>query len=176
MAYPQYSSIQYKPLLLRHEDLSILFTFHLGLKRRFMEPGIKHSLLLNGIESLHTMLLQRLHQDGLRHLQSFVETLEFRSSAILPGQRLRGHRRQCTIQVINALDQICGEARDRKLACGLNFPFCALLKVSEFCYGAEISVLIEVANGKPVSQSINQKGFVEEAFSGRTEGGELSNR
>lgn len=113
-----------------------------------MQPRIKHRFLCAGIKSLQTMLLQRLHQDGLRHLQPFIEALEFRSSAILPRQRLRRHRRQRTVEVIDALDQIGGEARNGKVARGLDFSSGALLQVAEVGDGAEVSVLIRVIDGE----------------------------
>lgn len=128
--YPHNPPIQYKTLLLRHENLTILLTLHLRLERRLVQIRIKHVPSLSGIKSLQPMLLQRLHQYGVRHLQSLVQ-IDQVLVAVRLANLLSRDSTKCAIQVVNAFDEITGEPGDGESFCGVDFAFGAVLEVAE---------------------------------------------
>lgn len=56
-------------------------------------------------------------------------------------QSLCGHDGERAVEVVNAVDEVFGEALKGEVFGGLDFALCALLKVAEVGYGAEVLVL-----------------------------------
>lgn len=91
------------------------------------------------------MLLQRLHHDPLRHLQPIVKVLqildlvaEFR---VRDGEFLGRDGEQGAVEVVDAVDEVFGEAGDGEVAGGADVAFGPLLEVAEVGDGAEVFVL-----------------------------------
>ena len=59
------------------------------------------------------MLLQSVHQDGLRHLQSAVQIDKI---LVLIGELLFGYRLERTIEVVDGVEKIFGESLEGELA------------------------------------------------------------
>lgn len=140
--HPQSPSIEREALALRHENSAILLALHLRHERRLMHLrieldrialGIRH----RGIEALKTMLLQRVHQDGLGHLQTRVQLVEI----FLGRELLSGNGGESAVEVVDGLGEIGSEALDSEGAGTVDVALCALLEVAEVGDGAEVAIL-----------------------------------
>lgn len=86
------------------------------------------------------MLLECLHQYRLRHFQSIIQVRQIFVAFSLP-QLFWRYSAKGSVKVIDAFDQVLGEAGNGEVAGGLNVALCAFLKVAEVCNGAQIFVL-----------------------------------
>jgi hypothetical protein len=137
---PQHPPVEQESLLLRVEANSILL-----VRLRRLEHGLVHirvELLtrITGVEALEAVFLQRANQDAIRHLDAIMQRDQIGVS-ILRLELVRGHGAQRAVEVVDALDEVAGEALDGKVLCGLCFALCALLQVAEVGDGAEVLVL-----------------------------------
>lgn len=79
------------------------------------------------------MLLERLHQYCLRHFQPIIQIGQIIVAPNLPYLFWR-HSAKGSVKVIDAFDQVLGEAGYGEVAGGLNIALCTLLKVAEVRY------------------------------------------
>lgn len=105
-----------------------------------MQIGIKLFPSLARIESLKPMLLERLHQYCLRHFQPIVQ-IHQPLVALSLAQLLWGYGAEGSVEVIDAFDQVLGEAGDGEVAGRLNVALCAFLEVTEVCYRTKVFIL-----------------------------------
>lgn len=98
--------------------------------------------LLAGVEALQTVLLERAHESLLGHLETVDKVEEFLVLFVALGtELLLGHRQQRAVKIVNALQQVLGEALDGKVASTVHVALGALLQVAELGDGAEVFVL-----------------------------------
>lgn len=90
------------------------------------------------IKSLEPVLLERLHQYSLSHPQPVVQRQQLR---IVLCQFLRRHGAERAVEVVDAVDEVLGEALERKVFGCLYFAFRLVLEVAVVGYLALISVL-----------------------------------
>lgn len=138
--YPDNPPIQQEAFLLRRKNLTIFLPLHLRLKRRFMQIRIEHVPSLSGIEPLQPMLFQRLHQYGVRHFEPLVQIHQL-LVAVWLADLLSRDGTKSAIKVVNTFDEITREAGDGESSCRVDVAFCAILKIAEVCYRAEIPIL-----------------------------------
>lgn len=134
-------AVELEALLLHKENGVILLVILLEHGHGLVLIGVE--LLAHGIESLQTVLLEGAHENALRHPETLVQlgqVLEL-LRLVLSIKLLLGNHGQCAVEVVNAVDQIFGEARDRKLAGVLDLALSAVLEVTEVGNGAETFVL-----------------------------------
>ena len=100
--------------------------------------------LLARVESLQTVLLKGVHENVLGHLEASNELKELLVLFSLGGIELfRGYSQQRTVEVVNALQEILGEALDGKVTGIVHVALGTLLEVAELGNRAEIFVLID---------------------------------
>jgi hypothetical protein len=91
------------------------------------------------------MLLQRLHHYPLRHLQPIVQILQILNLVadfrFRDGEFLGGDGEEGAVEVVDAVDEVFGEAGDGEVAGGADVAFGAVLEVAEVGDGAEVFVL-----------------------------------
>lgn len=94
------------------------------------------------------MLLQRLHQDRLGHLQALVQALELLAAAVAivaavcsSRERVGGYGQEGAVEVVDAFDKVAGKSRDGEVPRGLHVALGAVLQVAEVGDGAEVAVL-----------------------------------
>ena len=92
------------------------------------------------------MLLQRLHHYPLRHLQPIVQIPQILNLVTHflwgDGEFLRGDGGKSAVEVVDAIDEVFGEAGDGEVAGGGDVAFRAVLEVAEVGDGAEVFVLV----------------------------------
>lgn len=76
------------------------------------------------------MLLQCVDQDLIRHLQTRVQVDQI---GVRIGKFLFGHVLQGTIEVVDAVEEVFGEALESKVFSGLDFALRLFLEVAVFC-------------------------------------------
>lgn len=82
-----------------------------------------------GIKLLHAMLLQRIHQNGIRHFQPTVQVHEI---LVFRGEFFFGNRFQGAVQVVEGFEEIFGEFLEGKVPGGGDFAFGLFLEVAVF--------------------------------------------
>lgn len=91
------------------------------------------------------MLLQRLHHYPLRHLQPIVQILQILDLVadfrFRDGEFLGGDGEEGAVEIVDAVDEVFGEAGDGEVAGGADVAFGAVLEVAEVGDGAEVFVL-----------------------------------
>ena len=151
MTYSQGSSVKGESFGLGVHDIAVLHVLGLGHEGSFMQVGVELlGLALGGllrrIESLHTVLLERVHEDVLGHLQT---SDEFHQFLVFPGCRttelIRWHREEGAVKVVNAFEQVNGEFLNGKVTSAFHVALSALLEVQEVRNGTNIFVLINWA-------------------------------
>lgn len=145
--HPNNPPIQLEPFLDRTKRRPILLPLHRRHKRGLMHGGVEPLARLAGIEAVEPMPLQRGHQDLLRHLEAVDEVGQIRVLVPRRGQLGRRHGREGPVQVVDAVEQVFGEARDGEVARRGHVALGALLQVAEVGDLAEVFVLL----GKGVS-------------------------
>lgn len=130
------------------KDRTILHALRRGLEGGLVQVRVEALAVDGRVEALEAVLLERLHQDRLRHLEAVVQVDEIaivvvvirgtgRLVLILARHELLGRNGgQGPVQVVDRVDQILGEALDRKLSCRFHLPPRSLLQVPEVGDGA----------------------------------------
>lgn len=99
--------------------------------------------LADGIEALQAVFLERVHKDGLRHLEALVQVgqiLQLLGLFLDLEFILRDHG-QRAVQVVHAVYKVLGEALNREFAGVLDVALGAILQVTEVGNGTEAFVL-----------------------------------
>lgn len=107
------------------------------------------SLVLVGVElfagrvdALKAVLGKSLDEDGLGHLEAFVEVEQVLVALVLLDAELLGRDGgQGSVEVIDAVDEVLGELLNGKVAGGLDVALGAVLEVAEVGDGAKALVL-----------------------------------
>jgi len=138
---PEDTAVEAEALLLGVEDGVVLLVGHGGHEGGFVLVGVE--LLAVGVVALKPVILQRLHQNVLGHLETIIKIDQILEVLILllGLELLLGHHGQCAVKVVYAVDQILGELLDRKVASSLHVTRCAILEVAEVGDRAEVLVL-----------------------------------
>lgn len=135
-------AIELEALLLHVKDGIVLLALLVWIHEQgLVLVGVE--LFPDRIKSLQAVLLESVHEDVLGHLQTLVQVgqvlqlfgLFFNLELVL------GNHGQRAVQVVDAINQVLGEALDRKLACVLDFALGAVLKVTEVGNGTEAFIL-----------------------------------
>jgi hypothetical protein len=121
------SAVKLETLGLAEEDGAILLVGLGCLESGLVHVGVELVTLGAGIESLEAVLLECVHEDGLGHLKSRVEVQEILVAAV---KLLLGHHRKGTIEVVNAVQQVSGEALEGKVLGCANLTLGLLLQVA----------------------------------------------
>ena len=117
-----------KALGLSEEDGAVLLA---GLRRhegRLMLVGVELLALDGGIESLHAVPLEGLHEDGLGHCEAVVEVVEILVAGL---ELVGGDVGERAVEIVDAVHEVFGEALDGKVLCGLHFALGLVLEVTE---------------------------------------------
>lgn len=153
----QDTAVEAEALLLGVEDGVVLLVGHGRHERGLVLVGVE--LVAVGVEALEAVLLERLDEDVLRHLEA-VDQVHKVLVALLAlglalglGQRLLGDHGQRAVEVVDAVDEVLGEAGNGKVAGGLDLALCALLQVAEVGDRAKEFVLHTLAGN-------NERGAV----------------
>lgn len=97
------------------------------------------------IKPLQTMFLHRLHHDPLRHLQPIIQILQILNLVtefcFRDGEFLGGDGEESAVEVVDAVDEVFGEAGDGEVAGGGDVAFSPVLEVTEVGDGSEVFVL-----------------------------------
>lgn len=148
---PQHASVKAEALLLRVEHGIVLLVGHGRHKRRLVLVGVE--LVAGRVEAFEAVLLERLHQHGLGHLEAVDEVDKVLvgglSSTRCIGasfggrlfERLLRHHGQRAVQVVDAVDKVLGELGNGKVAGRLDLALGALLQVAEVGDRPEVFVL-----------------------------------
>lgn len=94
-----------------------------------MHVGIELVALSAGVESLEAVLLECVHEDGLGHLETRVKVQKVLVAAV---KLLLGHDRKGTVKVVNAVEQVSGEALEGKVLGCADLALGLLLQVAVF--------------------------------------------
>lgn len=94
-----------------------------------MDVGVELLVLGAGIDALKAVLLERVDQDSVGHLEAIVQGKQV---LVLLNQLFLRNSRQSAVKIVDRLDQIAGEALDSKVLGSLDFALGALLQVVEF--------------------------------------------
>lgn len=103
-----------------------------------MAVGVEHVTVLRGIEALQAVLRQHLHEDVLGHLEAAVQVHEVLVVAV---ELLGRHGAQGAVEVVDAVEQLFGEALQGEVLGCLDFALGLLLEVAVIRNGALQSVL-----------------------------------
>jgi hypothetical protein len=90
--------------------------------------GVELLALDGGVESLHAVLLERLHENGLGHHQTIVEVVKILVAGL---QLLSGHVGEGAVEVVNAVHKVFGEALDGEVLGSLHLALGLVLQVAE---------------------------------------------
>lgn len=96
-------------------------------------------LLALGLDALEAVLLERLHEDCLRHLNALVQVHEI--LVLARGELLGGHRGQGAVEVVHAVNEVLCEFLDGEVSGALDLALRAVLEVAEVGDGAKAFVL-----------------------------------
>lgn len=128
--------------------ITILQIRRLGHERRLVEIGIEFLRLailrlLAGVEALQTVLREGAHEDVLGHLEAGHEIQQVLVGLGLGGVELvGGNGEQGAVEVVDALQEVDGEALDGEVAGAIHVALRALLEVAEVGDRAEVFVLV----------------------------------
>ena len=153
MTYSQGSSVKGESLSLGVHDIAVLHVLGLGHEGSFMQVGVELlglalGGLLRGIESLDTMLFERVHENILGHLQTSDQFHQFLVSLRRGTTELiRWHGEEGAIKVVNAFEKVHGEFLNSKVTSDFHVTLSALLEVKEVRNGTNIFVLIKREKG-----------------------------
>jgi hypothetical protein len=132
------AAVELEALLLGEEDDTVLLVGLGRLEDGLVDVGVELLGRLGGVEALEAVLLERVDEDRVGHLDALVEGAEVR---VLALELLGRDGAEGAVEVVDALDQVAGEALDGKVLCGLCLAGGALLQVAEVGDGAEVLVL-----------------------------------
>lgn len=120
------------------EASTILLVGHGCLEDGLVNVGVELLALGRGVEALETVLLEGGDQDVVGHLEAIVKCDEV---LVLSDELSRLDGGERAVEVVNGLDEVAGEALERKVFGGLNLTLCALLEVAIVCDRSEVLVL-----------------------------------
>jgi hypothetical protein len=151
---PQDTAVEAEALLLRVENSVVLLVGHGGHKGGLVFVGVE--LVAVRVEALEAVLLERLHQHILRHLDAVEQVEKVRVGslgAVLAlagglGPRGLGDHGQGAVQVVDAVDEVLGKAGNGKVAYRLDLALCAFLQVAEVGDGTEEFILRQLVGGQ----------------------------
>lgn len=148
--YTNDTTVQTEALALGVHHVAVIHVRRRSHESGFVEVGIELlSLaihLLAGVEALQTVLLECAQESLLGHLETVDEVEQILVGiAALGSELLRGHGQQCAVEVVNALQQVLGEALNGKVAGTVHVALSALLQVTELGDGAKVFVLSVVS-------------------------------
>ena len=99
--------------------------------------------LLRRVESLHTVLLEGVHENILGHLQTSDQFHQFLVALGRGTTELIGwHREEGAVKVVNAFEKVNGEFLNSKVTGDFHVTLSALLEVKEVRDGTNIFVLL----------------------------------
>lgn len=130
------------------EANAILLVWLGCLKDGLVNVGVEFLRRFRGVEALQSVLLERVDEDGIRHLDAVVESNEV---GIVRLELLLGDGTKGAIEVVDRLDEIASEALNGKVFCALDFALSTLLEVAEVGDRAEVFVLLGRVSGLPLS-------------------------
>lgn len=144
---PKNPSVQSETLSLGVHHIAILHALRLGHESSLVQVGVKLLRLalhlLAGVEPLQTVLLEGVHEDVLGHVETGNEVKQVLVGLGLDGIKLvRGHGQQRAVEVVNALEEVLGEALDGEVAGAVHVTLGAFLQIAELGDGAEVFVLL----------------------------------
>lgn len=125
---PQGAAVQEEAFLLGEEDRAVLLSWLGSHENSLMDIGVELLAGLGGIEALEAVLLQRVDEDAISHLDALVQGDQILVVAL---ELLGGNGGEGAVEVVDRLDEIAGEALDGKVLGGLCLARCALLEVAE---------------------------------------------
>jgi hypothetical protein len=97
------------------------------LEHSLVDIGVEFLERGAGVEALQAVLLERVHEDVVRHLEAVVERDEV---GVLRRELLGGDGGEGAVEVVDALDEVAGEALQGEVFGGLDFALGALLEVA----------------------------------------------
>jgi hypothetical protein len=121
------SAVKLEAFGLAEEDGAVLLVGLGCLESGFVHVGVELVALGAGVESFEAVLLECVHEDGLGHLETRVEVQEVLVAAI---KLLLGHHRESTVEVVDAVQQVSGEALKGKVFGCANLTLSLLLQVA----------------------------------------------
>lgn len=124
----QCPAVELEALLLCVEASSVLLVRLRRLEDRLVDVGVELLGRLAGVESLQTVLLQRVDEDGVGHLDAVVQGNEV---GVIPLELLFWHGAKGAVEVVDGFYEVAGEALDGEVFSGLDFALGALLEVAE---------------------------------------------
>lgn len=148
MTYSQGSSVKGESLSLGVHDIAVLHVLGLGHEGSLMQVGVELLRLalgglFRGVESLHTVLLEGVHENILGHLQTSDQFHQFLIALRRGTTELIGwHREKGPVKVVNAFEKVNGEFLNSKVTGDFHVTLSALLEVKEVRDGTNIFVLL----------------------------------
>jgi hypothetical protein len=124
----QCPSVELEALLLCVEASSILLVRLRRLENSLVDVGVKLLGCLTGVESLQAVLLQRVDEDGVSHLDAVVQGNEV---GVVRLELLFWDGAEGAVEVVDGLYEIAGEALDGEVFCGLDLALGTFLEVAE---------------------------------------------
>lgn len=124
------SAVQGEALGLTEEDGAIRLVGLGSLESGIVHVGVELVALSAGVKSLQTVLLECVHKDRLGHLETRVEVQEVLVAAV---ELLLGHDREGTVEIVDAVEQVSGEALESKVLGCANLALGLLLQVAVLC-------------------------------------------
>lgn len=120
------------------EAHAVLLVRHRRHEDGLVNIGIEFLVRGAGVEALEAVLLERGDEDAVRHLEAVVQGDEV---GVRVGELGGLDGGQGAVEVVDALDEVAGEALQGKVLCGLDLALGALLQVAVVGDGAEVFVL-----------------------------------
>lgn len=125
--YSDDSAVKLEALGLAEEDGTVLLVGLGCLESGLVLVGVELVALGTGVESLETVLLEGVHEDGLGHLEARVEVCEVLVAAI---ELLLGYNGKGAIEVVNAVEQVSGETLESEIFGCANLALGLFLQVA----------------------------------------------
>lgn len=147
--YPQNTAVKAETLALDVHNVAVLVVRGRSHESGFVEVGVELLGLavdeLAGVEALETVLLEGGEHNALGHLETLDELVE-RLVLLSLGSRqlLLGHSQERAVEVVNAVQEILGEALDGELASSVHVTLVALDLVAGLGDLAKVLVLNQV--------------------------------
>jgi len=124
----QCPAVELEALLLCVEASSVLLIRLRRLEDSLVDVGVELLGRLAGVESLQTVLLQRVDEDGVGHLDAVVQGNEV---GVIPLELLFWHSAKGAVEVVDGFYEVAGKALDGEVFSGLDFALGALLEIAE---------------------------------------------
>lgn len=115
------------------EASAVLLVWLRGLENRLVDVGVELLCRLRGVESLQAVLLERVYEDVVGHLDAVMKGNQV---GVVRLELLLGNGAEGAVEVVDRLYEVAGKALNGKVLCTLYFALCALLEVTEVGDGA----------------------------------------